>query len=61
MELADPAPKWEDEMDFGEGALSDSISSEEDIESESTEPRVRIRPIQEIWQAEDVLNEIMVS
>lgn len=53
--------KMEDEVSFNCDGTESSISSEEDIATESDfEERIRVRPAQEIWNADDVKESLML-
>lgn len=53
--------KMDDEISFHCDDTESSISSEEDIATESDfEERIRVRPIQELWNGEDVKECLMM-
>lgn len=62
VDLDEPMIRWMDDVTFDIDSDTNSISDEEDVASGSDfERNIRVKNIQEIWQCDDVWNNLMVS
>lgn len=62
VDLDEPMIRWMDDVTFDIDSDTNSISDEEDVASGSDfERNIRVKNIQEIWQCDDVWNNLMVG